>query len=81
MKKVCLFNFPEMIDFHGYRIETFDSLAYSERLALVLVRPHRLGLNGYDERRALTAGAAGVDRLYRERNPRLYRRSVVPRCH
>ncbi len=32
-----------------------------------------LGLNGYDKRRALTAGAAGVDRLYRERDPNYMR--------
>jgi hypothetical protein len=28
MKKVCLFNYPPMDDFHGYRIETFDPLSY-----------------------------------------------------
>lgn len=74
MKKVCLFNFPPMDDFHGYRIETFDPLSYfppgsrwswSDLIAW--------GLNGYDKRRALTAGAAGVDRLYRERDPNYMR--------
>lgn len=74
MKKVCLFNFREMADFHGYRIETFDPLAYfpkGSRWSLSdLVA---WGLNGYDQRRALTAGAAGVDRLYRERNPHYMR--------
>jgi len=70
MKKVCLFKFPEVVDFHGYRIETFDPLAYFPKsshwsLSDLIV----WGLNGYNQRRALTASAAGVDRLYRERNP------------
>lgn len=74
MKKVCLFNFPPMEDFHGYRIETFDPLSYFTRgsrwsLHDLIVQ----GLNGYDKRRALTAGAAGVDRLYRERDPNYMR--------
>lgn len=74
MKKVCLFNFPPMADFHGYRTETFDPLAYFPKdshwsLSDLIVS----GLNGYDQRRALFAGAAGVDRLYRERNPHYMR--------
>lgn len=74
MKKICLFNYPAMVDFHGYRIETFDPLAYFPKgshwsLSDLIV----WGLNGYDQRRALTAGAAGVDRLYRERNPHYMR--------
>lgn len=74
MKRVCLFNFKPMDDFHGYRIETFDPLAYfppGSRWSwsdLIV-----WGLNGYDKRRALTAGAAGVDRLYRERDPNYMR--------
>ena len=28
MKKVCLFNFPAMSEFHGYQIDTFDPLGY-----------------------------------------------------
>lgn len=28
MKRVCLFDFPPTDDFHGYRIESFDPLAY-----------------------------------------------------
>lgn len=70
MKRVCLFNFPPMDDFHGYRIESFDPLAYFQKTARW--SPSDLivwGLNGWDKRRALTAGAAGVDRLYRERDP------------
>lgn len=70
MKRVCLFNFPPMDDFHGYQIESFDPLAYFPKTSRW--SPSDLivwGLNGWDKRRALTAGAAGVDRLYRERDP------------
>lgn len=74
MKKVCLFNFREMADFHGYRIETFDPLAYfPQGSRWTLSDLVAWGMNGYDQRRALTAGAAGVDRLYRERNPHYMR--------
>jgi spore maturation protein CgeB len=74
MKKVCLFNFPSMENFHGYRIESFDPSAYFQKgshwsLSDLIVS----GLNGYDQRRAIHAGAAGVDRLYRERNPNYMR--------
>ncbi|RMH36317.1 MAG: hypothetical protein D6690_06200 [Nitrospirae bacterium] len=74
MKKVCMFNFPPMDNFHGYRIESFDPLSYFPKgsrwsLTDLLI----WGLNGWDQRRALTAGAAGVDRLYRERNPHYMR--------
>mgnify|MGYP005842356493 CR=1 FL=1 len=74
MKKVCLFNFPPIADFHGYQIETFDPLAYFTKgvrwsLSDLIIG----GLNGYDKRRALTADAAGVDRLYRERDPNYMR--------
>lgn len=70
MKRVCLFNYPPMDDFHGYKIESFDPMAYFSK-------SDRWGINdllhwghvGYDKRRALTAGVAGVDRLYRERDP------------
>lgn len=74
MKKICLFNYPPMDDFHGYHIENFDPLAYFPKGSrwpftdLII-----WGLNGWDQRRALTAGAAGVDRLYRERNPHYMR--------
>lgn len=70
MKKVCLFNFPPMDDFHGYRIESFHPLSYFPKSARWSLSDLIIwGLNGWDQRRALTAGAAGVDRLYRERNP------------
>lgn len=74
MKRVCLFNYQPIEDFHGYHIDTFDPLSYfppgsrwsfSDLIAW--------GLNGYNKRNALTAGAAGVDRLYRERDPNYMR--------
>lgn len=74
MKNVCLFNFPPMDDFHGYRIETFDPLAYFPKGSRWSYKDLiSWGLDGWDQRRALTAGAAGVDRLYRERNPHYMR--------
>lgn len=70
MKRVCLFNFPPIENFHGYHIETFDPLAYFPRKDHWAFSDLIIwGLNGYDKRRAITAGASGVDRLYRERNP------------
>jgi hypothetical protein len=70
MKRVCLFNFPAITDMRGYHFETFDPLAYFPRGARwSLSDLIAWGLSGYDQRRALRAGAAGVDRLYRERNP------------
>jgi len=70
MKRVCLFNFAEMPDFHGYRIETFDPLSYFPRGShWSLPDLIHWGHVGFDHRRAITAGVGGVDRLYRERNP------------
>lgn len=70
MKKICLFNFPGISNLGSYKIESFDPMPYFQD------KPHWSvsdlivwGLNGYDHRRALTASAAGVDRLYREKNP------------
>lgn len=74
MKKVCLFNMPPQADFHGYQLETFDPLAYfpkgSHWSFSDLIH---WGHVGYDHRRAITAGAVGVDRLYREKNPHYMR--------
>ncbi|RCK36026.1 hypothetical protein TH9_05070 [Thalassospira xiamenensis] len=74
MKRVCLFNYQPIDNFQGYHIETFDPLSYfpsDSRWSLsdLIV----WGLNGYNKRRALTASAAGVDRLYRERDPNYMR--------
>lgn len=70
MKKVCLFNQKPIDDFHGYRIESFDPLSYFAGSAhwgpMDFLRG---GLPGYYKRRALWDGAAGIDRLYRERDP------------
>lgn len=58
-----------MDDFHGYHIETFDPLAYFAKGShWPLSNLIHSGLNGWDKSRALFAGAAGVDRLYRERD-------------
>lgn len=70
MKKVCFCGFPNMDDFHGYKIESFDPMPYFPDNArwgfsdLI----HR-GINGYLKKRALREGIVGVDRLYRERDP------------
>ena len=70
MKRVCLFNFPPMENFNGYQIETFDPLAYFSKGSCWSISDLIVGgLNGWDKRRALFSGAAGVDRLYRERDP------------
>lgn len=74
MKKVCLFNFPPQTNFHGYQIETFNPLDYFPKNSHWSISDFlSWGHVGYDHRRAITAGAAGVDRLYRERNPNYMR--------
>ncbi len=70
MKKVCFFDLAPQEDFHGYRIETFNPLIYFESSARWSLHDFIAdGLNGYDKRRAIFAGAMGVDRLYRDRDP------------
>jgi hypothetical protein len=69
MKKVCLFDYRPIADFHGYRIENFDPLAYFPKGSRwTLSDLIHWGHVGYDQRRAIATGAAGVDRLYRERD-------------
>jgi len=70
MKRVCFFHLPGIDSVPGYAIETFDPLPYFA--ASPRWSPYDFlsgGLNGFDKRRALLSGAAGVDRLYRERDP------------
>lgn len=74
MPNICLFNLPELRDFDGYRIQTFDLHAYFPTnghwgLADLI----RRGQVGYSHRRAIQDGVAGIDRLYRERNPQYMR--------
>lgn len=69
-KKVCLFNFPHVKQVAGYEVSTFDPFSYFDKdttwslLDLIL-----WGYNGYSHKRALTTGAYGIDKLYREKNP------------
>lgn len=68
MKNVCLFNFPAMENFHGYRLKSFDPLKYFSRFAhWGLGDLFRFGVHGWNYRCALL-DAGGIDRLYRERN-------------
>lgn len=68
MKNVCLFNFPEMENFHGYRLKSFDPLKYFGRFAHWGVADlFRSGVYGWSHKHALL-DASGLDRLYRERN-------------
>jgi len=69
MKRVCLSGLQSTPDLPGFGVETFDpfgyfpagsSWAFSDFIAG--------GRNGYSHRRAIVKSAAGVDRLYRERN-------------
>ena len=70
MKRVCLFDFPPMGNLQGYHIETFNPLAYFPKGSHWSISDLIVGgLNGWDKRRAIAVGAAGVDRLYRERDP------------
>lgn len=65
-----------MSDFHGYRLESFDPWQYFKGGARWSLQDLIAGgLNGYSHRRALSLGAAGVDRLYRDRD-RAYMRMV-----
>lgn len=74
MKKICLFNYPPQDNFHGYQLETFDPLSYFDKSSHWSISDFiSWGHVGYSHRRAITAGAAGVDRLYRERNPNYMR--------
>ncbi len=70
MKKVCLFNFPHVGEFHGYHISTMDPMPYFENSAHWNVSDLIWwGWNGFSKRRNITTGAAGIDRLYRARDP------------
>lgn len=74
MIKVCLFNSKELDDFHGYKIETFDPLAYFDKSShWSLYELLTCGLNGYFHRRSIQYSAEAVDRLYREKNPNYMR--------
>ena len=84
MKRICLFNWPQIQNFHGYHIETFDPLVYFQKGAnWSLSDLLAWGMNGYTHRRAITASAAAVDRLYRERDHNYMRmiKDFIDRFH
>jgi spore maturation protein CgeB len=69
MKKVCLFNYSPIKNFNGYQIDTFDPFEYFQNDNRWGIDDLiSWGLNGYRHKRALIASAAGIDRLYREKN-------------
>jgi hypothetical protein len=70
MKRVCLFGFPPIDNLEKYHIETFNPEKYFDKDSRWSVSTliHE-GINGWDKQRSLFSGAAGVDRLYRERDP------------
>jgi len=71
MKKVCIFNYPPIGSFHDYHIETFDPLPYFANNARASIGEILLnGLNARRARRQAIQYPAGVDKLYRERDPR-----------
>ncbi len=74
--QVCLFDLPPMRDFNGYDLHTFDPGAYIPRRGLVSAR--EWALHGWSGRRKFEAlySAAGIDRLYRSRDP-AYMRMVA----
>lgn len=68
-RRVCLFDFEPMADFHGYEIQTFDPVRYiDKRRRLALGDLIRGGLSNYLFRSRLYS-AVEVDRLYRSRDP------------
>lgn len=76
MKRVCLFGVHPAPRLPGFQIETFDPLRYfPSRSSWSFSDLLASGRNGYDHRRAIVKSAAGVDRLYRERN-RHYMRMI-----
>jgi hypothetical protein len=69
LKKVCLFNFRPMEDFHGYRIDTLDPIPYLRGYS---AKETFLGyLTGRRPRTWINplGLADDVDRMYRERDP------------
>jgi Glycosyl transferases group 1 len=69
MKKVCLFNFPKMDDFHGYSIECLDPFPYFEKNNKWGISELVMGgWNKFSKFRNL-AFAEGLDRMYRQKDP------------
>jgi hypothetical protein len=54
----------------NYEVETFDPFSYFDKKSNWSALDFILwGYNGYSHRRAITTGAYGIDRLYREKHP------------
>lgn len=71
MRKVCLFKYWPIGQFHDYHIETFDPLPYFPENSRVSISDLLLyGLNARDAKKQTIQTALGVDKLYREGDPR-----------
>lgn len=67
-RKVCLFDFEPIQDFHGYEIHTFDPFLYIERRKRFSVGDFvRWGISNYLVKNPLYS-AEQIDRLYRARD-------------
>jgi hypothetical protein len=68
-KKVCLFWWQQVESFGEFEISHFDPNRYFSDDGHLSVRDFLAnGWNGYSKRRAILAGAAGIDKLYRQRD-------------
>ena len=69
MIDVCLFNFPEMQDFHGYRIRTLDPRPYfrpNDASSIWVTAKRKFGIKSKIE---MLLTAEGVDHLFRSNDP------------
>lgn len=70
MKKVCLYYWHRVQDFDDYAIEHFDPNDHIGSRDVLSLRDLIVdGWGGYSKRRAILGGAAGIDKLYRQRDP------------
>lgn len=70
MKKICWFNWTMVRSFDGYQIDNFDPNDYFGPRDVLSLRDLIVdGITGFSKKRAILAGAAGIDKLYRQRDP------------
>jgi len=70
VKKVCIFYWHTPPDIEGVRIERFDPNPHFGEFEGLTFRDFLAdGWNGYSKRRSILGGAAGIDKLYRRRDP------------